>query len=117
MSNSCFVFGMIGEVELKALRLHSSADRFPKTLAANPDLPGLHHLVGTKPIQVREGDLPHQLSQGVLGLVAEGLDVSQVSLDVPAIALVLFGQVLHPAFVFDMDLILLAAFVNAELPL
>ena len=64
-----------------------------------------------------EGDLPHQLCQGVLGLVAESLDVSQVSLDVPTIALVLLGQVLHPAFVFDVDLILLAAGVNAELSL
>ena len=108
---------MIGEVELKALRLHATADRFPKRFATDPDRPGLHHLVGTEPIQVREGDLPHKLSQGILGLVAEGLDVPQVSLDVTAITLVLVGQVLHPAFVFDMDLILLAAFVDAELSL
>ena len=110
-----FVFGMIGEVELKALRLHATADRFPKRFATNPDRPGLHHLVGTEAIQVREGDLTYKLSQGIVGLVSEGLNVSQVSLDVAAITLVLFGQALHPALVFDLNLILLAGFVDAEL--
>jgi len=111
------VFGMIGEVELKALRLHPPADRFPKPLPADPDLPGLHHLVGTEPVQMREGDLPHELRQGVPGLVAERSDVPQVRLEVSTVAPVLFGQVFQAGFVFDVNLVLLAAAVDAELSL
>ena len=39
-SNSVFVFGMIGQIELEALRLHPPADCFADQAAR------LHHLVG-----------------------------------------------------------------------
>ena len=107
---------IVSEVELKALRLHAPADGLTERLAANPDRSGFHHLVGAEPVQVREGDLSHELSQGILGLVAKGLDVSQVGHEIAPTALV-FGGELQTRFIFDMDLIPLATGRNAELSL
>ena len=62
------VLGVLGEVELDAVGVDAPADRLTEPLAADVDLPGLHHLVGAQPVQVGEGDLPHQLVEGSFGL-------------------------------------------------
>ena len=107
---------MIGQIEQKALRLEATANSLPERLAANVNLPGLHHFVGTKAIEVCEGCLPDKLSQRILWIVSQRFDMPEVLDDVLAAFPVLIGQVGHPGFVLDVDLSFLHG-VDAELSL
>ena len=73
------VLRVVGEVEHQPVRVDPPADCLPELLAADVNLPGLHHLVGAEPVQVREGDLPDQLIQGLLRLEARALMCSKWS--------------------------------------
>ena len=53
---------MVSEDEnIRPLRFLPAARRLPKALATNPHLAGLHELVGTQAVQVREGNKTDQL--------------------------------------------------------
>ena len=65
---------------------------------------------------MREGNLPDELIKGLLGLAAARFDVFEMVENILAVGLVLFGEVRHACFIFNMHLTLVAA-VDAELPL
>ena len=108
-------FGVVRQIELHAVGVDAPADRLTELLPADVDLPGLHHLVGAEPVEMREGDFPHQLIEGFLRLEATGLDVGEVIENILACRLLLFGQVGHLGVRIGSDLILLGE--DAVLPL
>ena len=89
------VVGVVRQIELHAVGVDAPADRLTELLPADVDLPCLHHLVGAEPVQMREGDFPHQLIESFLRLEATGLDVAEVIENILACRLLLFGQVGH----------------------
>src|ERR1700682_2706101 len=69
---------MVGQIEHYAIRVHAAVDGISELLAINVDIPRPHHLEGTEPIEMREGDFTHQLIESFLRLEPTGLDVAQM---------------------------------------
>ena len=84
-----------------------SAYRLTEFVPTDVNFTCLHHLVGAEPVQMREGDFPHQLIEGFLRLEATGLDVGKVIENILACRPLLFGQVGHLGVRIGGDLILL----------
>ena len=100
-------FGVVRQIELHAVGVDAPADRLTELLPADVDFPCLHHLVGAEPVQMREGDFPHQLVERFLRLEATGFDVAKVIENILACRLLLFGQVGHRGVRIGGHLILL----------
>lgn len=107
-----FVVGVVGQIEQEPLRFEALAHRIAKTVPVDDHITGRHHLVGAEPVQVREGNLANQLSKGILGLVAERLDVLEMIENVPTVLDIFIRQVRQARLLFD-----LAAGVDPKLAL
>src|SRR5258708_1922062 len=86
---------MVCQIKLRAVGVYAPAHCLSELLTADVDFPCLHHLVGAKPVQMREGDLAHQLVECFLRLEATGLDVTEVIENILTCRLLFFGKMGH----------------------